>query len=439
MPRAFFSPTLKTTRPTMTWTTISDTDRERIASWQRRMLMLAILCEIFLAADWYAFAAVLPFVSETLKLNPAEAGFTQGIFALTYGVGMVAWSPISRSMSARNMLLIGLAGTGIGMVLQVFVQSYVQLVALRLLIGFFDAGIFIGNMKLIFGWFPQSRRGSVVGMILAAYSLAITMDFALGIPLTLATSWRTFFAVLAIGTLVVAAIDGLVVRNGPRELGIANFSWGNEPVRASLPLGEIFRSKWIAVGGFGIVACTFAIAGTATWVVPAFITVQHMPPEAGAVIGTVMGLSQVVFLVIGGYMSDRLGKPFMIKLTACLASLTALMFLWSVVTPMPFAALVLFAALSGIALLGGGAIFALLSEKYSDALAPAAIGYAEVFGIFSAFVAPWLMGAVINASSGSFTGAFVAFAIIEAIIVALLMILAREKVGQAEVVESPAE
>jgi len=423
----------------MTWTTIADTDRRRIASWQKGMLVLAILCEIFLAADWYAFAAVLPFVSETLKLNPAEAGLAQGIFALTYGVGMVVWSPVSRSMSARNMLLIGLAGTGIGMVLQVFVQSYVQLVVLRLIIGFFDAGIFIGNMKLIFGWFPQSRRGSVVGMILAAYSLAITMDFALGIPLTLATSWRTFFAVLAAGTLVVAAIDALVVRNGPKELGIANFSWGNEPRHESLPLGEIFRSKWIAVGGFGIVACTFAIAGTATWVVPAFITVQHMPPEAGAVIGTVMGLSQVVFLVIGGYMSDRLGKPFMIKLTAFLAFLTAVMFLWSVVSPMPFSMLVLFAALSGVALLGGGAIFALLSEKYSDALAPAAIGYAEVFGIFSAFVAPWLMGAIINASGGSFTGAFVAFVVIEAIIVGLLVILARDTVGQASVVGSPAE
>src|ERR1700730_18659385 len=338
----------------MTWTNVAETDRQRIASWQKWMLALAILCEIFLAEDWYAFAAVLPFVSESLKLNPAEAGVAHGIFALTYGVGMVVWSPVSRSMSARNMLLIGLAGTGVGMVLQVFVQSYTQLVILRLVIGFFDAGIFIGNMKLIFGWFPQNRRGSVVGIILAAYSLAITMDFALGIPLTIATGWRTFFAVLAVGTLIVAAVDALVVRNGPRELGIANFSWGNEPARESLPLGEIFRSKWIAVGGFGIVACTFAIASTATWVVPAFITVQHMPPASGAVIGTVMGLSQVLFLVIGGYMSDRLGKLFMIKLTAFLSFLTALMFLWSVVTPMSFPMLVLFAALSGIALLGGG-------------------------------------------------------------------------------------
>ena len=423
----------------MIWTNIAETDRQRIASWQKWMLALAILCEIFLAADWYAFAAVLPFVSETLNLNPAEAGLAQGIFALTYGIGMVVWSPISRTMSARSMLLIGLAGTGIGMVAQVFVENYAQLITLRLIIGFFDAGIFIGNMKLIFGWFPHSRRGAVVGMILAAYSLAITMDFALGIPLTLATNWRVFFAVLAVGTLVVAALDWFIVRNGPAEIGIANFSWGNEAAQQSLPVAEIFRQKWIAVGGLGIMACTTALAGTATWVVPAFIAVQHMPPAAGAIIGTVMGLSQVLFLVIGGYMSDRYGKPFMIKFTALLALGTALMFLWTTITPMPFAVLVLFAALSGLAVLGGGAIFALLSEKYSDALAPAAIGYAEVFGLFSAFIAPWLMGTIIKASGGSFVEAFGFFVIMEVIFLVLLMILARDTVSRPSIVTYPAE
>jgi nitrate/nitrite transporter NarK len=150
-------------------------------------------------------------------------------------------------------------------------------------------------------------------------------------------------------------------------------------------------------------------------------------------------LSQVVFLVIGGYMSDRYGKPFMIKFTALLALGTALMFLWSVTTPMPFGVLVLFSALSGLAVLGGGAIFALLSEKYSDALAPAAIGYAEVFGLFSAFVAPWAMGAIIGSTGGSFAGAFWFFVIVEVVFFVLLLVLARDTVSQSTIVASPAE
>ncbi|HBQ34337.1 MAG TPA: MFS transporter, partial [Ochrobactrum anthropi] len=156
----------------MQWESLSDFDQSRIKRWQWGMLALALLCEMFLAADWYAFAAVIPFISETLQLDSAQAGLAQGIFALTYGLGMIVWSQLSRRMNARSLLLIGLFCTAIGMVAQVYVQTYAQLIALRLFIGFFDAAIFLGNMKLIIGWFPQKRRGSMIGLILAAYSLA---------------------------------------------------------------------------------------------------------------------------------------------------------------------------------------------------------------------------------------------------------------------------
>lgn len=398
----------------LTWDSISETNRSSIRSYQRSMLMLALLCELFLAADWYAFAAVIPFISQTLHLDEQQAGFAQGIFALTYGIGMVVWSPLSRRMSARAMLLIGLAGTGIGMVAQIFVQGFAELVALRLLIGFFDAAIFIGNMKLIFGWFPQSRRGSIVGLILAAYSLAITLDFALGIPLTLATSWRVFFAVLAAGTLIAAGLVALLARNGPAEIGLAGFSWGDRSdARTSLSPAEIFRSRWIAIGALGIGACTFAIAGTATWVVPGYIAVQKVPIEQAPLIGTLMGLSQVLFLVLGGYLSDKIEKTFMIKLGVVFALLVAVLFTFSMIYEAPLALLVALAAVSGLAVFGGGAIFALMSEKYPPSLAPAAVGYAEVFGIVSSFIGPWMMGAIITWRNGDFAPAFWAFASVE--------------------------
>lgn len=422
----------------MNWDTISERDRARIRRWQKWMLALALICEVFLAADWYAFAAVIPFISKSLALNPAQAGFAQGIFAVTYGIGMFVWSPVSRNMSARTMLLIGLGGTGLGMLLQIFMQTYAQLVILRLLIGFFDAAIFIGVMKLIFAWFPRNRHGFMIGLVLAAYSLAITLDFALGIPLTIAAGWRVFFAILAVGTLAAAAVTIVFGRNGPAEIGLKGFAWEAEPDVSSLPLREVFRSRWIVVGGLGIAACTFALAGTATWVVPAFIAVQQMPVENAAVIGTLMGLSQVAFLVVGGTMSDRYGKLFMIKLTAFLAVLTGVMFLLATIYPMAFGMLALFAALSGLAVLGGGAIFALMSEKYPHSLAPAAVGYAEVFGILASFVAPWVMGAIINASNGTFTNAFLAFTGIEIVFFLLLVGLAREDARRPAVAQ-PAE
>ena len=408
--------------------TISEAERSRIKNWQWGILALAVLAEIFLAADWYGFAAVLTFVSESIHLQPWEAGFAQGIFAIAYGAGMFFWSPVSRTMTARKMLVIGLVGSGIGMAIQVFVQNFTELVILRIIIGFFDAAVWTGNIKLMVGWWPESRRASIMGIILAAYSLAITADFALGIPLTIAFGWRTFFGVLAVLTLVIAALDLVFVRDNPQDIGIKDFVW--EPAKpatsSSTSLLEIFKSRWIYVGALGIGGCTFALSGTATWVIPTYIKVQGMPVGYAALVGTAMGLSQVVFLVIGGYVTDWLdNRPAIIKFGALLGVLSGLSFVLAAVNPMGFGPLLTIAGLSGVSVFSGGAIFSLISQKYPDRLVPAAVGYAEVMGVFATFLSPALMGAVINIT-GSFAWAFIAFTICEVIVLIVLLVLARE-------------
>lgn len=412
----------------MSMLTITDAERSRIKRWQWGILALAVLAEIFLAADWYGFAAVLTFVSESLHLDPWQAGFAQGIFAIAYGLGMFFWSPLSRTMSARQMLVIGLVGTGVGMAIQVYVQGFVELVVLRLVIGFFDAAVWTGNIKLMVGWWPESRRASIMGIILAAYSLAITMDFAIGVPLTIAFGWRVFFGVLAVLTLVVAGLDLILVRDNPQEIGIKDFVW--EPAKPVATghgsLLEIFKSKWIYVGALAIGGCTFALSGTATWVIPTYIKVQGMPVGYAALIGTAMGLSQVVFLVIGGYVTDWIdNRPAILKFGALLGVLSGLSFVLAAVNPMGFGLLFLIAALSGVAVFSGGAIFSLLSQKYPDRIVPAAVGYAEVIGVFATFLSPAVMGAVINLS-GSFAWAFIAFTICEVIVLLLMLVLAHD-------------
>jgi len=84
------------------------------------------------------------------------------------------------------------------------------------------------------------------------------------------------------------------------------------------------------------------------------------------------------------------------------------------------------AGLSGVTVLSGGAIFSLVSERYGEALAATAIGYAELGGIVSTFIAPTLMGWVIDLTH-SFTMAFVAFFSVEVIVLAALLVVAGDR------------
>jgi hypothetical protein len=109
-----------------------------------------------------------------------------------------------------------------------------------------------------------------------------------------------------------------------------------------------------------------------------------------------------------------------------LALATALAFTWSTVHPMGFGGLLLLAVISGLAVFSGGAVFSLLSERYPLALATAAVGYAEIFGITATFVSPWVMGLAIKASGGAFLSAFLVFSALELACVVALFVLARE-------------
>ena len=411
------------------WDSLSAFDRKRIGQWQIIVAIVAILGKLCLAGDWYGFAATISFVSADLGMNAGEAGLAQGAIAITYGFGMFFWSPISRRYSGRSFFSIGLAVTGVAMLAQTVIHNMFALVALRLLIGFFEAGVWVGAIKLVFGWFPKTRRSAIMGVILAAYSMAITVDFAIGIPLSAAYGWRIFFGGLGIFTVAVAIFGALIAKSGPAALGLKGFTWETEPAVAGLglpklKLSTVFKTKWLYIGGLGIFGDTFALAATATWVVPAFVAEQHMPVEYGALIGTVMGLSQVVFLLLGGYLSDRVSRTHVIQIGAGLAALSALLFLFATIWAMPFALLMAITGLSGVAVFSGGAIFGLLGEKYPDELAPAATGYAEVFGMASTFSAPAAMGVAVDITH-TFFAAFLVFTLTEFAILGIILFLCR--------------
>ncbi|MCK9909643.1 hypothetical protein MXD81_10915, partial [Microbacteriaceae bacterium K1510] len=148
--------------------------------------------------------------------------------------------------------------------------------------------------------------------------------------------------------------------------------------------------------------------------------------------GITMGLSQVVVLLIGGYASDWIrNRPLIMKIGALLSTLSAGIFAFAMATPaLPSATLLLIAACGGVAVFSGGAIFSFLADRYPEDVAPASIGYAEVFGVFATFVAPAMMGVIID-QTDSFFNAFVAFAAVEAAVLLLLIVLSIGQ-GRAE-------
>ncbi|HWK61777.1 MAG TPA: MFS transporter [Eoetvoesiella sp.] len=381
------------------------------------MLCMAVLGEMCLAADFYGFASVLSLVSSNLHLTESEAGLVQGAFGVSYALGMLFWAPQGRKMSSRTLYLIGLGGSGALMIAQSYANTFAELIILRLIIGFFDSAVWVGSMKIVMQWFSPKRQGLVMGIILGAYSLAITLDFALGLPYAMTHSWRAFFVALGVLTLAVTIIAQIVVRPGP-------YADPHDKIPGAGVFAAVFRSKWVWVAILGIFGDLFSIAACATWVIPAYIKTQGMNPAMAPMVGTIMGLSQIVFLLIGGYLSDKLTRPGMIKAGVILTLLSALLCVATTIWPMHMNMLLLVATLCGVGVFSGGAIFSLIGEKYGSDLGPSAAGYAEMGGVLATFVAPALMGALLTATH-SFAVAFWSFVVVQILVLIALFVLLR--------------
>src|SRR5690625_869518 len=328
------------------------------------MFLMAVIGEMCVAADFYGFAAVIKIVSADLSLSEAQAGIIQGAFGVTFAIGMLFWAPRSRTMSPSRLYLIGLGCSGIFMLLQTQAQSCEHLVILRLLIGFSDAAVWVASMKIVMQWISPRRHGMALGAILAAYSLAITLDFALGLPYAMGHGWRAFFMVLGIMALLACLLTQLIVRPGPYADPHDKLKVDGSVLRA------IFSQPWIWVSILAIFSALFSVAATATWLIPALIDVQHIDPAMAPLFGTVMGLSQVFFLLVGGYVSDRFSKLAVMRLGIVLTILAALACIWIGIQELTTTQLLLIAFVCGVGVFSGGAIFSYVGKQYGINLGP---------------------------------------------------------------------
>lgn len=99
-----------------------------------------------------------------------------------------------------------------------------------------------------------------------------------------------------------------------------------------------------------------------------------MRVASAAAIGTAMGMAQVVVLLVGGWLSDRIARTTMLKIGAALCVRSAASFVGAALTRLEWSTMLAISALSGVVVLSGGAIFSLVSEKYGESLAATAIG-----------------------------------------------------------------
>jgi ACS family glucarate transporter-like MFS transporter len=240
--------------------------------------------------DRVAISAAKASMAAELGIGDVAFGFIFGVFALGYAIGQVPSGWAADRFGPRVFLTAIVIAWSLFTGLTALMVAVPMLIAVRLLFGLAEAGIYPTASRAIYSWIPPHDRGRAQGLLFigsrvgAAFGLSV-VSVAMAI-----FGWRgTFSALAALGIVLAAAWYGWF-RNTPDEKAgvssseLAYIRAGKaEETAAIAPDG---RSLWDANAvllGVQYFASNFTFFIAFTWLLPYLQSRYGLSPsQAGA-------------------------------------------------------------------------------------------------------------------------------------------------------------
>jgi MFS family permease len=268
-----------------------------------RWVALAFLFVVGLTApiQFQSVAALAPFLIREVGLSYTDIGVLLGLYMLP-GVFLAAPSgPLAARIGDRMTLVIGMVLMAGSAAVFAATESFAVMAVCRLVGGTGAVAVSVLLPKLVTDWFHGREIATAMAMIASSVGFGIGVSMALMPAVAAPSSWQT--AVLVTGALCLVALALLLGvyrdRTEPgTKPGEPSLLWRIDRRELSLSL--------LAGGGRGLFSAGYAIF---IGFVPPLLIVRGMEPVAAGQLASVAALTSLVSVPLGGYLSDRTGKP----------------------------------------------------------------------------------------------------------------------------------
>ena len=367
----------------------------------------------------FGYSVILPSMQAGLGMNNTQAGGLVTANLLGYVILSGLGGALAARYGPRNVITLGLALTGGGMLLTGFAGSFATATVWRALTGIGSGASNVPVMGLVAAWFAARRRGLASGVAVGGSSVALIIVGPL-VPRILSvygeSGWRVSWFLFGATVLALAVLGFFLLRNRPAEMGLrpeGDETNGDPPVArlsppAALAWGRVYRSA--TVWHLGLVYTAFGLSYIVymTFFTKYLIAEGGYSKEAAGNLFMMMGWFSLVSGLMWGMVSDVIGRRRALLLVYLIhAAAFALFGLWR--TPIGFT---LSAIIFGLAAWSVPAIMsATCGDLLGPRLAPAALGFITMFFGIGQAIGPSVAGAIADAR-GSFSLAFILAAIV---------------------------
>lgn len=344
-----------------------------------------------------AYSGSVPVLMRDWHMSAGEAGLIHTGWHAGYLVSLFAVGFLTDRFGAkRTFLATSWAACASALLFAIFADGFRSALVLYTLTGLCSGGSYTPGLALISQRFAPKRRGTAMGWFLAASSLGYALSLFFGSALIALEGWRSFFLAAALGPILGAVIARQVLGDTRNIIAHRHAGAG-----VLLSLVEVIRNRPAMLAIWSYAFHSWELLGLWAWL-PAYLAAaatRDYGVAAAASIGALLsGLSfatNAAGSVLGGRLSDKLGRTAVMLMMTLTSLLCSFAFGWLFSFPLWFITLVAIAY--NLTALGDSSVYSTaLTEIVPARYLGAAYSLRAVLGFGLGAVSPAVFGLVLD-------------------------------------------
>ena len=340
-------------------------------------------------------------IAKDFNLSPSVMGVVLSSFFAGYALMQLPGGWLADKFGSRKVIAIAILFWSIFTVLTGMAWSLMSMIMIRFMFGLGEGGYPAASSKAIADVFPKAERTSAQTIMMSSNSLGGVIAPLIATPLLVWIGWQNLFLAIGILGVFVAALLWYYLNPKNMQVEIVEEETGQ---KASFKDVLKIRTSWqLAIMWFGV---STVVWGLISWMPPYLVDVRGLDLMSMGMLTSIPALAGAVGVLIGGQLIKSLliGKEKYLAIVSFIIMIVSLYLLFnapSVSLVITYQAICMFFHGPVVA-----TIFGLPHRIFSKNVIGSAFGMINLGGMIGAFLAPMVMGYLIEVFNGLYVSAF---------------------------------
>ncbi|MEK4533051.1 MFS transporter [Solibacillus sp. FSL K6-1554] len=340
-------------------------------------------------------------IAKDFNLSPSVMGVVLSSFFAGYALMQLPGGWLADKFGSRKVIVISIVLWSLFTVFTGMAWSLMSMIIIRFMFGLGEGGYPAASSKAIADVFPKKERTSAQTIMMSSNSLGGVIAPLIATPLLVWIGWQNLFFAIGILGLFVAAL--LWYYLSPQNMQVELVEEETVQKASFKDVLKIPTSWQLAIMWFGV---STVIWGLISWMPPYLVDVRGLDLMSMGMLTSIPALAGAIGVIVGGQLIKSLlmGKEKYLAIISFIIMIGSLYLLFNA----PSVTLVII--YQSICMLFHGPIvaiiFSLPHKLFSKNVIGSTFGMINLGGMIGAFLAPMVMGYLIEVFDGIYASAF---------------------------------